>query len=33
MDKVKTCAACGAPYVGTRCPVCGSDRIEEEDDE
>ena len=24
MDEIKTCSVCGAPYVGTSCPNCGS---------
>lgn len=28
----KTCAQCGAPYVGSSCPNCGSREVEEDDD-
>ena len=24
MSDIKTCPVCGAPYVGTSCPNCGS---------
>lgn len=33
MAKFKTCAMCGAPYVGTCCPNCGSREVEEDEDE
>ena len=31
MDAIKICAVCGAPYVGSSCPNCGSDEAEDED--
>lgn len=30
MDEVKTCPACGAPYVGMSCPNCGSKEAPDE---
>lgn len=33
MKKFKTCAMCGVLYVGTYCPNCGSDEVEEDEEE
>ena len=29
----KICAVCGCPYVGTSCPNCGSQEVEEDEDD